>query len=237
MPNIENLIALSQTDQELNTTQRNLNEVEKQIKTARLPLDGYEKRFQEKKTLLEEVTLRHQTAQKQLGEADLFIAKLESQVPLIRTQKEFNAGKKQLEDARKHRGNVENDFLESEIQREEYQKDLEVLQKDLDQSQSEFQTNIADLLKQQKTATKQLGTLKSRQETLIGKLDSALKTQYENFCKRGIVPAICQVINKACSGCNSLLQPQLVNEMIAQPQQHRNCTFCYRIIYYLAEPE
>ena len=237
MSNIENLIELSQTDQALSTTQRTLTEVEKQIKTARLPLDECERQFQEKKTLLEEVTLRHQVAQKQLGEADLFITKLESQVPLIRTQKEFNAGKKQLEDARKHRGNVENDFLESEIKQDEYQKELAQLQEDLEQKQQEFKTNIADLLKQQKTAAQQLETLKNRQETLILQLDTSLQTQYQNFSKRGLLPAICRVINKACSGCNSLLQPQLVNEMIAKPHQHRNCTFCYRIIYYLAESE
>lgn len=237
MPSIEHLVELSQTDQELLVSQRNLEEVENQIKTVRLPLDHCEHSLQEKKQLHEEVTLKHQIAQKQLGEADLFITKLEAQVPLIRTQKEFNAGKKQLEEARKRRGIVENELLESEIKQEEYQNELAQLQVEWEQKNEEFQKNTADLLKQKKCTTQKLEKLKGRQQELVTQLDSSLRTQYHNFRTRGILPAICPVVNKACSGCNSLLQPQLVNEMMTNPSQHRNCTFCFRIIYYLPGSE
>ncbi len=234
---IEQLAKLGQADQELMSLQRKLGQVEQQITGARGDVDQFEKSLQGKQQQYDEVTENHRTAQQKLGEADIFITKLEAQVPMIRTQKEFIAGKKQLEDARKHRGIIENELLENEIKKEEYRAELAQLQVQLSEADEEFQKNITGLIKQKETSTKKLEKLKKRQTGLIAKLDSTIGAQYNNFRKRGMMPAICQVVNKACSGCNFSLQPQFVNEMITSPDQHRNCPFCFRILYYLPEPE
>ncbi|MBF0279346.1 MAG: hypothetical protein HQM13_16235 [SAR324 cluster bacterium] len=234
---IEQLAKLGQTDQELVVLQRKLSDVEKEIAGARLVVDRLEKSLKEKQHQFDEVTENRRLGQQKLGEADIFITKLEAQVPMIRTQKEFVAGKKQLEDARKHRGTIENELLECEINLDEYEADLKKLQEQMDEANEGFQKNIADLLKEQKSSTKKLEKLKKNKVELIGKLDPNIAAQYNNFLKRGITPAICQVVNKACTGCNSSLQPQFVNEMIGDPSQHRHCPFCFRILYYIPEPE
>ena len=230
---IEDLGALSQTDQHLITSQRSLELLEQQIMVVREPLNHYETKIQEIKEQHESVILIYQEAQKKLAEEDLFISKVEAQVPLIRTAKEFNARKKELEEARKRRGNAENELLESEIKQEEFQTEMNRLQEEWSQAKKAFEKNISDLILQKKSTTEKLNQLKKRQVDLRKKLDATLSRQYQNSRQRGIFPAICAVINKACSGCNSVLPPQMFNEMIANPDKHRNCPFCYRIIFYL----
>ncbi len=232
---IEDLVALSRTDQQLNTSQRSSEQLEQQIMEAREPLSHYESKLEEKKEQFESVTLINRDAQKKMEEEDLFISKVEAQVPLIRTVKEFNARKKELEEARKRRGIAENESLESEIKQEEYRTELNQLQENWSQAKEEFEKNITDLVLRKNSTTKKLNELKNRQVDLRTKLDAALSRQYQNFRQRRIVPAICPVVNKACSGCNSVLPPQMFNEMIANPDKHRNCPFCFRIIFYLAE--
>ena len=233
---IEDLVALSQTDQQLLISQRSLEKLKQKIMVAREPLNQYETKIQEIKEQQESNILVYREAQKKFGEEDLFISKVESLIPLIRTPKEFNARKKELEEARKRRGSAENELLESEIKKEEFQKEMNRLQEDWSQAKDAFEKDITDLVLQKSSTMEKLNRLKKCQVDLKAKLDASLGRQYQNSRQRGIFPAICPVVNKACSGCNSVLPPQMFNEMIANSDKHRNCPFCYRIIFYLADP-
>ena len=64
---IEDLVALSRTDQQLNTSQRRSEQLEQQIMEAREPLSHYESELEEKKEQFESVTLINRDAQKKNG--------------------------------------------------------------------------------------------------------------------------------------------------------------------------
>lgn len=234
---IENLVALSQTDKKLIGVRRSLTNLEKQIVTIRKPLDLIESEVKKKQEEYDNIVGKHENAKQQLQTEDEFITKLESQVPLIRTQKEFLAGKKQLEEARKRRGLAENELLENEIKQEESLSELKKLQEKFDSDSSAFKEQSAKLLEEKETATKDLEELKKDQEELMTTLDKNISNFYKRSQERGLFPIITPVSNKACGGCNTLLQPQLMNEMMSHPEEYRNCPFCYRIMYYIPEPE
>ncbi|MEC7213316.1 MAG: C4-type zinc ribbon domain-containing protein, partial [SAR324 cluster bacterium] len=43
---------------------------------------------------------------------------------------------------------------------------------------------------------------------------------------------ICFIVDKSCSGCNMLVQPQLVNELMVNPNSYKTCPHCSRILVY-----
>ncbi|MBF0289653.1 MAG: hypothetical protein HQM14_17715 [SAR324 cluster bacterium] len=234
---IKNLAALDQTDRDLVVSEQTLKNLDKEIAVARMPLSACEESLKEKQAEYDELNLKEREAALKLSETEIFIEKLEAQVPLIRTQKEFVASKKQLEDARKRKGLLEEEIVNYMDSQTACQGQLEQLKEQLETEGKDFQHNIQNLLKEKDTTTSRLKALKKGHGELVAKLDSSLNQFYERSKERGIDPAICAVVNKACSGCNTVLQPQLVNEMIAKPNEHRNCPFCFRIIYYLPESE
>lgn len=234
---IETVAALGQADQELLFLKRNFTILEDQIKVIRKPLDLCEISLQEKQQLSEEFAKKHLEFQQTLKTEDDFIVKVEAQVPLIRTQKEFLAGKKQVEEARKRRGIVEDELLENDINQEENEAKIKQLTEDLEETKEEYEIAIEQLLKDKKTTGQKIDSLEKNHKELFSALDESIAKFYERSQERGLTPIIVPVIDKACRGCNTLLQPQLVNEMIVHPNEHRNCPFCYRIIYYQPEPE
>ncbi len=232
---IETLVALGSTDQQLLQTQRELRRVEAQIADARKDVDYYEKEVNKKQQTHEEVETRHRDSRQRLEMEDLLVKKLEAQVPLIRTQKEFVASKKQLEETRKRRGLIEDEILEFEIQLEEATTELTHLKEHLSQSSEEFEGNIKSLLSEQKSLNKKLSKLKTRHKHVVADLDAKMAKFYDRCRTGGIVPAVCPMTNKSCSGCHMQLLPQLVNELLSDPSTYKNCPFCGRIVYYVPE--
>ena len=165
------------------------------------------------------------------------ISKLNEQVPKIRNEKEFAASKSQLEEARKQLGVLEEKLLELDINKEDLDKELEQINVKLDESSTEFKQETSGLLKKQEKAEKQIAILSPRRTSLLQKIPQNIQSFYERCQNSGITTPICAIINKSCSGCHMVLLPQLINELMSNPNSHKNCPNCKRILYFPVSEE
>jgi len=234
---IQPLIDLADTDRELQAFIHSKSQLEKKIDTASSVVNKHKKNVEEKNDALNTLVNEAEELKNNIQIQEQLISKLNEQVPKIRNEKEFAASKSQLEEARKQLGVLEEKLLELDINKEDLDKELEQINVKLDESSTEFKQETSGLLKKQEKAEKQIAILSPRRTSLLRKIPQNIQRFYERCQNSGITTPICAIINKSCSGCHMVLLPQLINELMSNPNSHKNCPYCKRILYFPVSEE
>ena len=234
---IKPLIDLADTDRELQAFINSKFQLEKQIDTASSVVNQHKKSIEEKNDELSHLVNECEEIKKNIQIQEKLISKLNEQVPKIRNEKEFAASKSQLEDARKKLGVLEENLLELDINKEDLDKEMEQISDKLDESSTEFEQETSGLLIKQEKAEKQIALLAPRRRNLLQKVPKNIQRYYERCQNSGITTPICAIIDKSCSGCHMVLLPQLINELMSNPNSHKNCPHCTRILYFPVSEE
>ena len=234
---IQPLIDLADTDRELQAFINSKSQLEKKIDTASSVVNKHKKNIEEKNNELNTLANEAEELKNNIQIQEQLITKLNEQVPKIRNEKEFAASKSQLEEARKQLGVLEEKLLELDINKEDLDKELEQIIAKLDESSTKFKKETSGLLKKQKKAEKQIAILSPRRTSLLKKIPQNIQLFYERCQNSGITTPICAIINKSCSGCHMVLLPQLINELMSNPNSHKNCPNCKRILYFPVSEE
>ena len=234
---IQPLIELADTDRELQAFIHSKSQLEKKIDTASSVVNKHKKNIEEKNDELNTLVNEAEELKNNIQIQEQFISQLNEQVPKIRNEKEFAASKSQLEEARKQLGVLEEKLLELDINKEDLDKELEQINVKLDESSTEFKQETSGLLKKQEKAEKQISILSPRRTKLLRKIPQNIQRFYERCQNSGITTPICAIVNKSCSGCHMVLLPQLINELMSNPNSHKNCPNCTRILYFPVSEE
>ena len=234
---IQPLIDLADTDRELQSFIYSKSQLEKQIDTASSVVNQHKKTIEEKNDELNSLVNEAEQLKTNIQIQEQLISKLNEQVPKIRNEKEFAASKNQLEEARKNLGVLEENLLDLDINKEDLDKNLEQINVKLDESSTEFMQDTSGLLKKQEKAEKQIGILPPRRTRLLKKIPKNIQHFYERCQDSGISTPICAIIDKSCNGCHMVLLPQLINELMSNPNSHKYCPNCKRILYFPVSEE
>ena len=234
---IQPLIDLADTDRELQRFIYSNSQLEKQIDSASSVVNHHKKTIDEKNDELNALIIEAKQLKKNIKIQEQLISQLNEQVPKIRNEKEFAASKSQLEEARKNLGVLEENLLELDINNEDLDKELEHINVKLDESSTEFKQETSGLLKKQEKAEKQNSILAPRRTRLLKKIPKNIQRFYERCQDSGISTPICVIIDKSCSGCHMVLLPQLINDLMSNPNSHKNCPNCTRILYFPVSEE
>ena len=234
---IQPLIDLADTDRELQAFINSKSQLEKKIDTASSVVNKHKKNIEEKNDELSTLVNEAEELKNNIQIQEQLITKLNEQVPKIRNEKEFAASKNQLEEARKQLGVLEEKMLEIDINKEDIDKELEQINVKLEESSTEFKQETSGLFKKQQKAEKQIALLSPLRTSLLQKIPQNIQRFYERCQNSGITTPICAIINKSCSGCHMVLLPQLINELMSNPNSHKNCPNCKRILYFPVSEE
>ena len=208
------------------------SQLEKQIDTASSVVNQHKKTIEEKNDELNALVNEAEELKLNIQIQEQLISKLNEQVPKIRNEKEFAASKNQLEEARKILGMMEDKMLNLDLKKEDLEKEIETIKSQLDESNSEFQRETSGLIKKQEQAEKKIAKLQPRRTRLLKKVPQKIKRFYERCLDSGISTPICAIQDRSCSGCHTVLLPQMVNELMANANSHKNCPNCSRILYF-----
>lgn len=229
---IQPLIDLANTDRDLMASIYSRSYLERKIDDARTIVDQHQKLIEEKNNQLLLLNNECQEVKNNIQIQEELISKLDKQVPKIRNEKEFAASKTQLEEARKMLGILEDKMLELDIRKEDFDQEIETINSELSESNSAFEEETSGLFKKHEKAEQKIAKLEPRRDRLLKKIPLQIKRFYEKCQESGISTPVCAIQEKSCSGCNMVLLPQLVNELMANPNSHKNCPHCSRILYF-----
>jgi len=229
---LENLVALQIRDLEIRALKSRLKVIPEEI-------DALEKEISDERanaTLADErlgESLRTRRATE--GELELLesrIAKYKDQLMEVKTNDEYRAMQKQIENAREEASSKEDKILAQMEEAEQLQKELTKRQSELREAQGRVKKMEAELEAEAKKLREELEQRNGQRKSLLEVLPEDLLSRYLTVARlRGGI-AVAEAKDEHCQVCNVRLRPQVYSE-IRLGSKVLQCDSCSRILYYL----
>ena len=201
-------------------------------------INQLEKEFEKKKQSLEKGKTSFEETQKERRkkEQDLSrelerLQKSQDKLALVKTNKEYQAALKEIDDIKQHNNDIETEILL-------FMEKTDTLAKKVKQEEGEYQKWFQEFEKQKKTLTAELE--KSNQEfqnqqalrnKCIENIEPDLIKKFEMIKERRQGLAVVSIQDGLCTGCNINIPPQKVLE-IRKSKHIMQCPFCNRLVYF-----
>ena len=228
---LERLAALQVVDLKIQEMEREKGEIPQRMTTLEEDFKAEEVRVHAQRLEMEKLQKERRQKEKDLEEEIDRVKKAETRVFEIKTNKEYQAVLKEIENAKKLNRQREEEILGILERIEEAQRNLSKGEKNLQVKRSDFQSQINEL--QQKAASfeqEMAGEVLERQE-IEKKIPSDLLNRYRRLLEKRQGIAIAKVQNGVCQACHMNLRPQLHIELQKEDALIL-CPNCSRILFW-----
>ncbi len=226
---MEKLVALQSVDVKIQEMERVREEIPQRIAFLEDEIKKAEERVLAERSEVEKLLKERRRKEKDLEEEVDRVKKAEARVFEIKTNKEYQAVLKEIENAKKLNRQREEEILEILERHEEKQKQLHQEEKNLDAKRQEFQRQIEELKLQVASFEEEMAQQQRLRDEREKEIPSALLRKYQMLLGRRQGRAVAQVINGVCQACHMNLRPQLYIELQKQDSLIL-CPSCNRIL-------
>lgn len=223
------LEALQYIDLEIRELKDQLEKYPQEISRHNNKIENAKKSIAEAKKELEQTRKSKFDLDRKLAENQDSIKKAEKKLFEIKTYKEYEALQKEIGEAKRASGEVEEEILKNmeEIDRleglvKEKEVELAEMEKEYEQVASDYKIKIEAL-------ESNYTTKKREREKVSSLVNSDVLSMYERIRRRNGV-ALVEVKNEVCTGCHMNIPPQLFNEVLTSSRIIQ-CPNCQRILY------
>ncbi len=227
---LKTLIELQKLDGEIYRLRRDLNAQPAQAAQLK---DEHAKRtlgLQTAEARTKSLELKRNQLETELGSKEQQIKKLQMQTYQVKTNKEYSALQLEIEGNKADKSVLEEEILKlmEEVDRAKGQVASEKEQ--LKVQEGELKIRLDQIEQESKKSQASIDQLKSARAALAPKVDSKMLSQYERILERKEGTALVPVRGNSCSGCNMILPPQAINEVMMSTRLIP-CESCARILY------
>lgn len=226
---MEKLVALQSVDVKIQEMERVREEIPQRIAFLEDEIKKAEERVLAERSEVEKLLKERRRKEKDLEEEVDRVKKAEARVFEIKTNKEYQAVLKEIENAKKLNRQREEEILEILERHEEKQKQLRQEEKNLDAKRQEFQRQIEELKLQVASFEEEMAQQQRLRDERGKEIPSVLLHKYQMLLGRRQGRAVAQVINGVCQACHMNLRPQLYIELQKQDSLIL-CPSCNRIL-------
>jgi predicted nucleic acid-binding Zn-ribbon protein len=228
---LERLVALQIVDLKIQEMERVKEEIPQRIASLEEEFRKEEESVQAERTELEKLQKERPQKEKDLEEEIDRVKKAEARVFEIKTNKEYQAVLKEIDNAKKLNRQREEEILGILERLEDMQNHLGKGEKSLEARRREYQRQVAEL--KQKAASfdeEMAGEVRQREEQEKA-IPQDLLSKYHMLLEKRQGVAVARVINGVCQACNMNLRPQLYIELQKQDTLIA-CPNCNRILFW-----
>jgi predicted nucleic acid-binding Zn-ribbon protein len=208
---------LDEIPRELNELKRQFVKIERSIKEMEIAGENNQKKIKE--------------VQKQKGELQLNKEKYDGQIPLIKTQKEYEALASEIAQIDEKLQIIEEEELNAEQEIESLNKSIEEMKNLYDNLKKEINEKQKEVTQALTKKQKELDKYLKEKEKISSGLDEEVIYKFEKIVKKKDGIGIVSIRNSVCMGCNMNLPPQFVND-VRREEEIIFCPNCSRILYY-----
>jgi len=224
------LVQLQQLDLNIHQLEDQRQQIPVRINESRLPLDQATSRLDEIKAALEKAASDRRSGEQDLDEQESQVQKLRARLMELKTNKEYQAHLFEIDLANKKKDAIEERVLLAMERGEEKQKELEEVQKIVDEATESFAQVKTQLEAKASELDRDLDSLKKQKEDLLPLLDKPVYTRYMKLQATLKVRVVAQIRGGTCGGCQLHVPPQLVAD-VKRADQLLTCPYCFRILY------
>lgn len=227
---IDSLIRLQTIDSEIYALRYEKESKPQEIKILEASFEEKKQRVANLQGSLLDLQKQRKDRELELASQEESVKKLQTQLYLLKTNKEYQAMLQQIEDAKADVSVIEDKILElfGHIDKAKF---------DIDQEKQKIQEEEKVFLDQKKKIENRLKEIDGRlaqldvhRKQIIPEIDAKVFTQYERILSNRDGLAIVNVKNNSCQGCNMFVPPQVIN-LIRMYERLVTCEVCNRILY------
>ena len=211
-----------------------LEEIPKELNALKWKFQRIERTIKENESKNEHLNARIEQLKKEKEDHKKNKEKYESQIPLIKTQREYEAITNEIAQVDEKLEIVEEEEQSAAREIEEINKIIEdnsgiytELKESIEARDKEVQKELSDRQKDLKKFLKE-------KDKISAGLDEEIIYKFEKIVRKKEGIGIVSIKNDVCMGCNMILPPQFIND-VRREEEIIFCPNCSRILYYFEE--
>jgi hypothetical protein len=210
-----------------------LEKIPAQISEMNAGLADIENRLEAQKASLESLKKTYRTQEADIQTNQSRIQKRESQLRSVKTNQEYRALLKEINDIKAATSGIEDNMLQCLDDIETAEKQIAELNREYRQEQGQISEKQAELEAHAESQRKVRDQLIAEREEIMQHIHTDMLKRY-NFVKQqtGGLKVIVAAREAICMGCNMNIPPQLYNEL-HRGDELKFCPHCHRMLYVL----
>ncbi len=232
---IRTLVELQTAEMEIRVLEQTLVLAPKRFEELTAERQALADAVQEAEARLEDLRKRYREMERQTREEQDRAAKRAARLSDVKTNKEYQATLKEIDDIRAGISKIEDEMLGMLEEIEAAEAELAQRRQDFARRKEDLAREAAEVERSIAADHQRIEAARANRETLAGRVAPDLMAVYmraQAQQRDGV--AVAGVLNAVCQGCHMNIPPQLYNELQRQDDL-KICPLCQRIIFWQTE--
>ena len=225
------LVEVQDVETEINKADRQIQSLENEADALEHAAGEYEGRVAQEKTALDDLRKNYRELESESKMNAEQIVKSNEKLRSVKTNKEYQAILKEIDEIRKKNSAIEDRMLERLEAIETAESTVKDKQSELTDFLRECKEKREALLARAQRERQAMETLNEKKGQVSAKVDSKWIAVLDDVKKKVRGLAVVPVEQAICMGCHLNIPPQLFNEL-QRFDEIRYCPHCHRIIYW-----
>jgi len=227
---IELLIELQDKEIQASKIESVLKKLPAKLDEMSAGLKEFESSIETKQAALSELKKSYRTSEMDVQTHQSRIKKRDEQLRSVKTNKEYQAILKEIEDIKAIVSKIDDATLDLLEKIDLAEKEVHAKKDEYKRAKEAVDLDKAELEKEAAEEKKQLDLLNSEKDRLSELVEPELFSQYRFIKSITGSVAIAEVKDAVCLGCNINIPPQMYNEL-HRGNELKNCPHCQRLLY------
>lgn len=228
---IKTLVKLQKIETETGHVNTILNDVSEKINSLDTRLSSFELSVEQASENLETLKKQYRDYESDIEMNNDTISKGKERLNTVKTNKEYQALLKGIEELNKKNSNIEEDMLGLLEQIEETKSSLEIKNNEFENLKQEVQKEKENIINGSAQAKEKLSELGNDRVKVSEMLKPDIYKKFKMVQDQVSGPVIVPVKGVVCDGCNMNIPPQMRNDL-KKFESLKFCPFCFRLIYW-----
>jgi len=228
---MKSLIALQECDIRMRDIRMKREEGPRKIQALEQKLAEVEKHLEEESERLKEYAQDRRKAEQEIEDMEIRLKKAEVKLSNIKSNKEYEAALKEIDDLKREKSLVEDRVIEILEKTEALETSHAANRKRTQEAKQQFRLDHEEIMKQIRSLDRDLDTLTKKRLRISREVDPVLLKRYDTLRERKGGIGVSPVIKGVCQTCHLNIPPQEFNELL-RGDKLMTCPNCTRIIYW-----
>jgi len=227
---LQQLVNLQKIDEEIYDLKNQLQEKPELLEEAKALFEGKKSTLLGLEEKLKAIQLSRKELELELKVKEDDIAKANTQLSAIKTNKEYTAKITEIESIKADKSVIEDKILMSYEEFDSLNKDVETEKNNVAKEEKIYLAQKAEIESEINQMKDRIKVLESQRKQVSADVDAGILDKYEKILKRKNGLAIVPLNGTICGGCYINVLPQEIN-LLKKNQEIVFCEKCNRIIY------
>lgn len=232
---IVSLVNLQQIEIETSSVKTKISNVDQRLEKLDDRLHDFKQVIEKQESVINELNQKYRDYETDVRMNLDAIKKSEAKLSSVKTNKEYQAFLKEIDDIKEKNSKLEDDMIDFLDRIEAAENTLNTKMAEYSELQTRLNVEKETIQKETEEGKRQLEDLDAQLKTVAAGIDGALLATYNKVkALQNNAIGIVAVIDAVCQGCNMNIPPQMYNEL-QRGDSLKKCPICDRIIYWKDE--